>query len=195
VNKFVKISGMKKVLLLFILCFYSQQLIYSQSSFGIGLGVGHQFGLPGIRANYMWKRFDYSINAGLFGKPTGYPKWVNVENYQKFNYCISSGLSFRLNKKEGLFPEGIYPQLPNLMLNSYLTYNIGFIISHSYSSGSAKLFFDPFLIHSISINTELCFNYKFRARVGFGWALSSANMNYFPTVSLGGIYSIQKKSK
>jgi hypothetical protein len=169
----------------------SQQLLFSQSSFNLGLGVGHQFGLPGIRAGYNWKRFELSVNTGLFGG-NKFPGYVSFNNFQKFNYCIGSGVSYRINKKQSIFPKGIYPVFPDLALNAYITYNCGYIISYSYSGNGLNLSYSPYLLHSISGNSEWCLNNKFKVRLGFGWALIPINRRYFPTISFGGIYTLKQ---
>ena len=171
--------------------------LFSQRSVNLGIGVGHQFGLPGIRASYAWKRLDFSANAGLFGRNKyqvfiNYPGYVKSSTIQKFNYCIAGGISFRINKNEGVFPQGIFPAFPKLKLNAYISFNSGFIISHYVYYGN--LFYDPYFLHSLSTNSEWCLNEHFKVRLGFGWAITSNNGrlidNYFPTVSLGGIYSM-----
>jgi hypothetical protein len=179
----------------------SYQFVFSQSSFGIGLGVGHQFGLPGLRANYTWKRLDASLNMGLYGFKK-YKIFINNGDYVKaseelkFNYCLGGGISFRMNKKQGLFPKGLYPIFPNLVLNAYITYNCGYIISYTvYNGYTGNLFYEPYFLHSLSSNLELSSNNHFKIRFGFGWASSLQKLGPYmiPTGSLGIIYSIKSK--
>jgi hypothetical protein len=190
---------MKKTILFLALTFL-MQFGFSQTSFNLGLGVGHQFGLPGIRAGYNWKRFEGSINIGLFGRNKyqvfiNYPGYVKSTTVQKFNYCLGGGISFRINKNEGLFPKGIFPKFPEMILNTFITYNCGYIFSHEVYNGN--LFYNPYFLLSLSGNSEWIFNKHFKVRFGFGWAITPKDGrlfdNYFPTASFGGIYSLFSK--
>jgi hypothetical protein len=171
----------------------SYQFVFSQSSFGIGLGVGHQFGLPGLRANYTWKRLDASLNMGLFGKARDIPGWINVSQFQKFNYCFGSGISFRLNKKQIPFPIAL-TTFNDIILNCFITYNYGYVLSHNYTGYycGVNLVYFPSQLHTLSSSAEFCFLNNVKFRIGFGYTLSLQNKdyNYFPTASLGIIYSI-----
>jgi hypothetical protein len=57
---------MNKTILFFILFSVFQNFLFSQSNFSLGIGLGHQFGTPGIRANYMYRKIETSANFGWF---------------------------------------------------------------------------------------------------------------------------------
>jgi hypothetical protein len=184
---------LKKILFLFKLFVCSYQFAFSQSSFGIGIGVGHQFGLPGLRANYNWKRFDASLNFGLFGKARDTPGWINVSQFEKFNYCFGSGISYRLNKKQIPYPVTL-PNLNDMIFNYFITYNYGYVLSHSYTGyfSGVNLVYFPSQLHTLSSSAEFCLMNNVKFRIGFGYTLRLQNKeyDYFPTGSLGIIYSI-----
>jgi hypothetical protein len=163
---FVKIIVLKRILLLFMLFVCSQQLVFSQSSFNLGLGVGHQFGLPGLRACYTLKKMEYSVNSGI----------------SQGTLCFGSGISYRL--------------AGNKIGENYLTYNLGMFLfkeSGVYNSTITPVFVHS-LTNNIELGFEES-RFKIRVGYGFMYLpnTSFAKRSFAPSLSLGVILPIWKK--
>ena len=156
---------MKKILLLLALI-YSHQLAFGQSSLNIGLGVGHQFGLPGIRACYKLNKMEYSVNGGI----------------SQGTLCFGSGISYLLAGNE--------------VIENYLTYNLGMFLfkeSGVYNSTITPVFVHS-LTNNFEFKFEES-RFKLRVGYGFMYLpnTSFAKRGFAPSLSFGVILPIWKK--
>ena len=131
---------MKKIILLFALTICSLQHLHSQSRLSIGLGIGQQFGLPGIRTSYNYNNLEGSFNFGY--------------NALYRTICFGTGASYRFLKKEGYNSE------------AFITYNLGLFL-FSQNDGSNPNFSTRYL-HSLTISTEFDVYKSVRLRAGGG---------------------------
>jgi len=139
--------------------------VFSQSSFNLGLGVGHQFGLPGIRACYKLKKMEYSVNSGI----------------SQGALCFGSGVSYNFGKK-------------NFPLENYLTYNLGLFLfkeSGIYNSTITPAFVHSLSNNYESGSKKI----RFRFGYGVMYVPNTAysENGFFPSLSLGIIFPIWKK--
>jgi hypothetical protein len=108
---------MKKIILLFALTICSLQHLHSQSRLSLGLGGGNQFGLPGIRASYLYNRIEGSLNLGVnqYSWNTG----ASI-SYLIFKRAYETFLSYHL---------GLYLIPENDGYNDYFSY----VFAHSFT--------------------------------------------------------------
>ena len=146
----------------------SYQFVFSQSSFGIGLGVGHQFGLPGIRASYKWNRWDASTNLGIFG---GLESSNNLNLAQRLFFCTGAGISYRYTREDFLVP-------------GYISYNLGFVFTKNFDGYNYIII--PKSIHTLTLNHQIKY-----IRIGFGVSYIPANKySFLPSLALGLMFPV-----
>ena len=161
---------MKKIILLLALTICSLQYLHSQSRLSLGLGVGNQFGIPGIRASYLMNKIEGSLNFGINNKYTN----------------TGASISYLVSSKELLNNRGS---------ETFLSYHLGLVLFPKFD-GYNKYYSRTFL-HSISCNYEEEFLTYFRWRLGIGllYGPSAINFKLLPTLSFGIIIPIWKKEK
>jgi hypothetical protein len=162
---------MKKTIFVLSLFLFSSSQLYSQSSISLGVGVGQQFGLPGVRASYVWKRLDFSTNFGVFG---GLEKSPNLNLAQRLFLSAGTGVSYRYTRKELLFA-------------GYISYNFGIVFTKTFDG--YNYITTPKSIHSLVLN------YQFKyARFGFGIShIPTSKYGILPSLALGLMFPIWKK--
>jgi hypothetical protein len=161
---------MKKIILFFVLIICSQQFFISQSRLSLGLGVGNQFGIPGIRASYLMNKIEGSLNFGINNKYTN----------------TGASISYLVSSKE---------LLNNRKTETFLSYHLGLVLLpefDGYNNYYSKIF-----LHSLTCNYEEDFLTYFRWRLGIGLLYGPSAIKYklLPTLSFGIIVPIWKKEK
>jgi hypothetical protein len=158
---------MKKIFLLLALI-YSHQLAFGQSRLSVGLGVGNQFGLPGIRTSYLMNKIEGSLNFGINGKYTN----------------TGASISYLISSKESLNNRGS---------QTFLSYHIGLVLIQEFD-GYNKYYSNNF-VHSFTCNYEERFKtyFNWRLGVGFLYAPTAINYKFLPTLSFGIMIPIWRK--
>jgi hypothetical protein len=166
--------------ILFAILFTIPTILLSQSEINLGVGVGQQFGLPGIRAAYKWNWLEGSMNFGLLG---GVEKKNIPKNYtfiETRNLCLGVGVSFHFK---------------GIKKNPFsLSYNYGFVLyrNNDFINITDQVQF----LHSVCLNNELLFNHT-RWRFGYGIGYSKEFETIFnkvyPVLTLGCIFKIWQK--
>lgn len=171
-------SSIKKLIFIIHFVFFSHYYLHSQSQVNIGIGAGQQFGFPGIRAGYMWKKLEGSVNFGLL---SGIDSRTIPENYSKIDamhYCMGLGLTFFLKRSYSI------------------SYNFGTVFFKS--SDGYNISTELQNLHTLCLNNELLFK-KVRWRFGYGIGYSNEYETifdkFYPVLSLGCIFKIWEKEK
>lgn len=139
---------MKKILILLFILAIGKTELYSQSEINLGVGVGQQFGMPGIRLGYKWKRIEGSVNGGVLPYPID-KKYIpkNYSRAESMDYCMGIGLGFKIKS------------------TSYISYTFGTI----FFKNSDKYNITTTLqnVHTLCMNYEIDSEHV-RWRFGYG---------------------------
>ena len=166
------VTNMIKKLKILALCLCIYSGLLGQNKFNVGFGAGHQYGVLGIRGGYYLKRLEYSVNLGLIGftdKSGG-----DISRFKLMNYCIGTGISYRITKETFHTP-------------GYLTYNLGILLIKDFDAYDNYTII-PKSVHTLTINYHVSYREKFLIRIGLGAAYvpsTISNKKILPSFALG----------
>jgi hypothetical protein len=160
----------------FIILIFVTTNLFSQFNFGVG--VGQQFGVPGIRLGYNTQRIEGSVNCGMVGI---LQKNHDLSLIQRINTLLACGVSFKLNKKEAVNPV-------------CLSYNYGLILTKEYDGYNYNL--TPRHTQSLTVNFTMNYYKSLKFRFGIGAAyIPYNNTGFVPTLMAGFILPLTFKNK
>jgi hypothetical protein len=177
--------------ILFAILFTIPTILLSQSQINLGVGAGQQFGYPGLRLGYKWKRIEVSINGGLLHN-IGYTIESNAipKNYSKLeamNQCLGMGIGIFI--KERSFND-------NLGTNTSFTYNYGTIFYKT--TDNYNITTELKNVHTFCFNHEISskfLRWRFGYGIGYSEKYETSFNKIYPVFTLGFICKIwQKKS-
>ncbi len=159
--------------ILFAILITIPTILLSQSQINLGVGVGQQFGLPGIRVGYKWNKIEGSANFGIIGAIAQKTIPVNYTKLEAMHKCIGVGLSFFITEKFAL------------------CYNYGTILFKK--SDSYNITTELQNVHTLSLNNDWQFKHT-RWRFGYGIGYSNEYKSFtgkiYPVITLGCIFKI-----
>lgn len=160
---------MKKVILLFLLIF-CKQFSFSQSSLGIGTGIGNQFGLPGVRANIRINKIEGSLNFGI-----PFSKYITGDSYIPFG----AGISCKIHGDK--------------LFEAFITYHFGLVMFLEGGFNNNPTYFNT---HSLTYNVEFKLYQYLRLRIGAGLInIPWTGSKFLPTFSGGFMIQLWEKEQ
>lgn len=167
---------MKKTILIISIFLFSSNQLFSQSVINIGVGVGQQFGFPGLRLGYKWNKLEGSLNYGFLGGIDIKNLPINYSKLDAKHKCLGLGLSFYIKEHFSI---------------SY-TYGTVFFKTNDNYNISTQLQ----NTHTFCLNNELLYKHlkwRFGYGVGYSNEYQTKFNKFYPLLTLGCIFKIWQK--